>query len=144
MDKGIDLKQEKNMTIEAKIDYVLNFYIQLTGRTRLSNTTAGLRSGIRARLKEGHEIEDCIKVIRWKYSQWWDDDIMKNYFNPVTLFRPSHFAIYLCEAEENLEVIIKENYEKFVECIFEKREKDKYIKFEEYKAKYLAGEVVNG
>ena len=132
------------MTREEQVDKVLDFYIQLTGRTRLKKAAAGLRSGICSRLKEGYEVEDCIKVIRWKHSQWWDDDKMKNFCNPIVLFRPCHFAIYLCEAEENLEVVIKEEYDKFVECIFESREKDKYVKFEDYRAKYLAGEVVNG
>ena len=131
------------MDIDSKIDLILNFYVKLTGRTKLKITPA-LGSGIKARLREGYEVEDCIKVIRWKHSQWWDDDHMKNFCNPITLFRPCHFAIYLCEAEENLEVVIKEEYDKFVECIFESREKDKYVKFEDYRAKYLAGEVVNG
>ena len=129
------------MDIEAKIDYVLDFYKELTDRPKLKNTTPALRSGIKARLREGYEVEDCIKVIRWKHSQWWDDDMMKNYCTPMTLFRPSHFAIYLCEAEENLEAIIKEKYDQFVEDIFETKQRDKYIKFEEYRAKYLAGEV---
>ena len=132
------------MDIDSKIDSILDFYVQLTGRTKLKVTTPALRSGIKARLREGYEVEDCIKVIRWKHSQWWDDDKMKNFCNPITLFRPCHFAIYLCEAEENLEVIIKEEYDKFVECIFESRQKDKYLKFEDYRTKYLAGEVVNG
>ena len=131
------------MDIDSKIDKILDFYIQLTGRTRLKNTSPGLRSGVRARLKEGFGEEDCMKVMRWKFNEWWEDDVMKKYFTPVTLFRPSHFAIYLCEAEENLEVIIKEKYDEFVECIFEKREKDKYIRFEDYRAKYLSGEVVS-
>lgn len=131
------------MDIEAKIDYILDFYKELTDRARLKNTTPALRSGIRSQLREGYSVEECIMVIRWKHSQWWEDDYMKNNCNPVTLFRPCHFAIYLCEAEENLEVIIREKYDKFVECIFEKREKDKYIKFEEYRSKYLAGEVVS-
>ncbi len=132
------------MEIDTKIDSILDFYVNLTGRTKLKVTTPALRSGIKARLREGYEVEDCIKVIRWKHSQWWDDDKMKNYCNPIVLFRPCHFALYLCEAEENLEVVIKEEYDKFVECIFESREKDKYLKFEDFKAQYMAGEVVNG
>ena len=132
------------MTREEKVDKVLDFYIQLTGRTRLKKTTLALRSGIKARLKEEYTVEDCMKVIRWKFDEWWEDDVMKKYFTPVTLFRPSHFAIYLCEAEENLEDVIKEKYEEFVEQIFETKQRDKYVKFEEFKKRYLAGEVADG
>ena len=115
------------MTREEQVGKILDFYIQLTGRTRLKNTSPGLRSGIRARLKEGFGEEDCVKVIRWKFSEWWEDEIMKKYFTPVTLFRPSHFAIYLCEAEENMEEAIKEKYDEFVEQIFESKQRDKYL-----------------
>jgi uncharacterized phage protein (TIGR02220 family) len=49
---------------------------------------------ITARLKEGHTVQECKKVIDTK---WADPDFDKKYFRPSTLFRPSKFEGYLNE-----------------------------------------------
>lgn len=49
---------------------------------------------IKARLNEGHTIEDCKKVLDTK---WADKEFDKKYFRPSTLFRPSKFEGYLNE-----------------------------------------------
>ena len=50
---------------------------------------------IKARFNEGYKLEDFIKVIDIKTNEWINDDKMKNYLQPSTLFRGSNFDKYL-------------------------------------------------
>lgn len=49
---------------------------------------------IKARLEEGHNLEECKRVIDVK---WVDPDFKKKFFRPSTLFRPTKFEGYLNE-----------------------------------------------
>ena len=52
---------------------------------------------VTARLNEGYTVEDCIKVIDVKASEWLRTD-MRKYLRPETLFRASKFESYLQQA----------------------------------------------
>lgn len=52
---------------------------------------------ISARLNDGYKLEDFIKVIDIKVSQWKDDDKMKSFLRTSTLFSSKHFDNYLNE-----------------------------------------------
>lgn len=52
---------------------------------------------VTARLDEGYTVDDCIKVIDVKASEWLRTD-MKQYLRPETLFRASKFESYLQQA----------------------------------------------
>jgi uncharacterized phage protein (TIGR02220 family) len=44
-----------------------------------------------------HGLEDCLHIVKVKAHQWLDDDVMRKFFRPSTLFRPGHFAEYVVE-----------------------------------------------
>lgn len=52
---------------------------------------------VTARLNEGYTVDDCIKVIDVKASEWLRTDMSK-YLRPETLFRASKFESYLQQA----------------------------------------------
>lgn len=54
-----------------------------------------------ARLKDGATEGDCLLVVEDRWHRWKDKPDMVEYFNPVTLFRPSNFEKYLTEARAN-------------------------------------------
>jgi uncharacterized phage protein (TIGR02220 family) len=49
---------------------------------------------IAARLKEGFEAQDIKSVIAMKVREWKDDDAMRQYLRPATLFNRTNFAQY--------------------------------------------------
>lgn len=53
-----------------------------------------------SRLKEGFSIEDCKKVIDCKVEKWGNDDKMRPYLRPETLFAASKFEGYLQDAND--------------------------------------------
>lgn len=62
--------------------------------------TRGNLKDIEARIKEKFTIEDFQKVIESKVNEWKDNDKMKKYIRPETLFG-SKFNSYLVQASEN-------------------------------------------
>jgi uncharacterized phage protein (TIGR02220 family) len=61
-------------------------------------TTKAHNAPIRARLSEGYTIDDLKAVIDHKAVEW-DDDKMKQYLRPSTLFGASKFDNYLSAAK---------------------------------------------
>lgn len=59
--------------------------------------TASTKRLINARLNEGFTVDDFKKVIDIKSSKWLNDEKMKEYLRPETLFCASHFESYLNE-----------------------------------------------
>ncbi len=104
------MKDEK---IENTIDRIIDYFNHRTKRHH-RKTTEGFRSGIRARLKEGYTFEQAIKVIDFKYAQWWDDPVTHEWVNLITLFRPSHFDNYIHAAVEARDNFIRLDYNKYV------------------------------
>ena len=62
--------------------------------TRYLPSTKETRKRILARLREGHKLEDFIKVIDVKAAEWLTDKKMKQYLRPQTLFG-TNFEAYL-------------------------------------------------
>ena len=54
---------------------------------------------IRARLQEGHTVEEFKTVIDKKYAEWGNNPKMSKYLRPETLFCGGHFESYLNEVE---------------------------------------------
>jgi uncharacterized phage protein (TIGR02220 family) len=65
-------------------------------------TTAATAKAIRARLDEGYTVRDFQSVVEHQHSVWKDDEKMRQYLTPATLFRPANFEKYLqaAKAEE--------------------------------------------
>jgi uncharacterized phage protein (TIGR02220 family) len=88
-------ENNKNTNIIV-IDQVLAYLNEKTGshfRTDTSHYISG-------RLKDGYTINDIMKVIDRKVSQWLGDQAMCIYLRPKTLFAPSHFEEYLNEPKQ--------------------------------------------
>ena len=83
-----------DLTIKAKL--VLDALNQKTGKA-FKYTDSNLRL-IEARLKD-YTVEDCLKVIGIKCSQWKNDPQMNKYLRPETLFNATKFGGYLNEQE---------------------------------------------
>lgn len=83
-----------DLTIKAKL--VLDALNQKTGKA-FKYTDSNLRL-IEARLKD-YTVEDCLKVIGIKCSQWKNNPEMNKYLRPETLFNATKFGGYLNEQE---------------------------------------------
>lgn len=55
---------------------------------------------VNSRLKEGFVVDDLKKVVDCKVDKWGDDDKMRPFLRPETLFAPSKFEGYLQEAND--------------------------------------------
>jgi len=67
--------------------------------TRYTTRSKSTNEKIKARLEEGHTVDDFKKVIDNKYREWGNDPKMVKYLRPETLFRASHFESYLNEVD---------------------------------------------
>ncbi len=70
-----------------------------TCRREFRITKANLRY-INGRLGEGWSVEDLILVIEHKAAQWGEDEKMREYLRPQTLFGPEKFPGYIAAAKE--------------------------------------------
>lgn len=83
--------KKQNRTREA--DEVLAHLNKVCG-SRFQPVAANLNL-ITARLREGATVDDMKTVIDRKYAEWHDDDAMRKYLRPETLFNAIKFAGYL-------------------------------------------------
>ena len=95
-DKDILSGNPDSESVKEIIDY-LNSTIGTRYTTRSKSTNAK----IKARLKEGHTIDDFKIVIDNKSAQWKDNAKMRTYLRPETLFAAEHFESYLNEGNIN-------------------------------------------
>jgi len=107
-DKEKEKEKEKEKDKEKAIN-ILGYYKTLTGKTRITK----LPPELTARLKDGATVEDCKKIILYKYKKWWSDEKTRTWVNLTTLFRPSHFEEYLSQAEDELDNILHKDYEEY-------------------------------
>lgn len=70
-------------------------YLNKKVNKRFSYKSESNRKLIKARFNEGYKLEDFIKVIDIKTNEWINDEKMKSYLQPSTLFRGSNFDKYL-------------------------------------------------
>jgi uncharacterized phage protein (TIGR02220 family) len=97
--EGREHKKEKK-----KEEHISFFPIEseiLMSLNTLAGTTwkPGKRYGseLRARLADGFTLDDLLSVVKFKTLAWKDDEKMRQYLTPVTLFRKSNFERYLEE-----------------------------------------------
>lgn len=83
-------KNDQNQGSEARL--VLEHLNQVTGRN--FRPVSATLAPIRARLADGHTVDDCRLVIEFK-NQHWSGTPDEQYLRPSTLFRPSKFDGYL-------------------------------------------------
>ena len=124
IDKDI-LSEKKSEDVKSVIDY-LN---EVLG-TRYTYHSKTNNSMIKARLDEGHTVDDFKAVIDKKYAQWHGDPKMSAYLRPETLFAPSHFESYLNERITNGSErtdVAKRNEEQ------RNAEHERYVNSDEYK-----------
>jgi len=70
-------------------------YLNNKVNKRFSYKSESNRKLIKARFNEGYKLEDFIKVIDIKTNEWINNEKMKSYLQPSTLFRGSNFDKYL-------------------------------------------------
>ena len=70
-------------------------YLNKKVNKKFSYKSVSNRKLIKARFNEGYKLDDFIKVIDIKTNEWINDDKMKSYLQPSTLFRGSNFDKYL-------------------------------------------------
>lgn len=92
-----DIIEQARSPIEDDIDEIIDYLNKATS-SRFSKNTDATRKAIRARLKAGATVDDFRKVIDHKTEKWGNDERMREYLRPQTLFAPSHFESYLNEA----------------------------------------------
>lgn len=90
-----DQPEADNIPAES-VKEVIDYLNQKAG-TKYRATTAATKRLVGARLKEGFTVDDCKKVIDNKVADWLNDEKMKNYLRPNTLFQASKFESYLNE-----------------------------------------------
>lgn len=73
--------------IENEIELVLEF-LNITTNSSYNKKVEKNKKNVRARIKEGYKIEDFESVIRFKFKQWGQDEKMKEFLRPETLFSP--------------------------------------------------------
>lgn len=92
-----DIVEQARPPIEDTIDEIID-YLNAATSSKFSKNTDATRKAIRARLKAGATVDDFQKVIDFKTEKWGNDERMREYLRPQTLFAPSHFESYLNEA----------------------------------------------
>ena len=70
-------------------------YLNKKVNKKFSYKSVSNRKLIKARFNEGYKLDDFIKVIDIKTNEWINDEKMKSYLQPSTLFRGSNFDKYL-------------------------------------------------
>jgi len=91
-------EEKKDTSGEPTIDYqkIIDYLNSESGhKYHVTDKTRGL---IRARMAEKFTEHDFGLVIHYKSLEWRDNEDMKQYLRPNTLFAPSHFDDYVNEA----------------------------------------------
>lgn len=84
-ENGKEIKEKTAERVpDIPCDYIIDYLNTKTGRH--FKTTEKNKRLIRARAKEGYKVEDFVKVIDNKYSDWSNDQRMAQYLRPETLF----------------------------------------------------------
>ena len=94
--ESVNKKDNKDILSDQVSEIVDYLNEKLGTRYKKSKSTT---SQIKARLDEGHTVDDFKTVIDKKVKSWKSDPKMSQYLRPETLFRPSHFESYLNEIE---------------------------------------------
>lgn len=91
-------EKPKKQTRTHEADEVLVYLNDVCG-SRFKPVAANINL-ITARLREGATVDDMKIVIDRKHTEWFNDDTMRKYLRPETLFNATKFAGYLGAAAE--------------------------------------------
>lgn len=93
----LTMKEESNMSgiLKDETKNILDYLNNKTGK-RFKPVPTNLNL-IKARLKDGHSVDEILRVIDAKYVEWKDDSKMAIYLRPETLFRDRKFNQYVGE-----------------------------------------------
>ncbi|EMF0194713.1 conserved phage C-terminal domain-containing protein [Enterococcus hirae] len=96
---NLNSNKKDNMSSSEKIPFkkIIDHLNQVTG-SRFSSKSSDTQKHIKARWNEGNMLEDFISVIDIKNNQWKDNDDMRKYLRPSTLFSAKNFENYKGEA----------------------------------------------
>lgn len=87
------MNKDKELLAIAK-DVITHFNLVTGSKYRIKSTSPAVQLII-TRLKEGYEPQDFITVIDKKTMEWKNDQQMRRYLRPNTLFSNKHFEEYL-------------------------------------------------
>ena len=85
-------KTEADTLHAERIEKVISRMNQLSGKNFKTDSKEFLKN-LSARLKE-HSLNDCLTVVEFMWTKWSTNDDMRQYFDPVVLFRPKNFPRY--------------------------------------------------
>lgn len=94
---NISIVEQARPSIESDIDVIID-YLNKATQSNFKKTTEAYRKAIRARLNDKYTLDDFKRVIDSRVALWGNDERMREYLRPQTLFAPSHFDSYLNEA----------------------------------------------
>lgn len=94
-DDGVDSKS--NAETNGQIAEIVS-HLNATCGTSYRPNSKTCRKYIGARLAEGFTVADCKRVVDNMAARWLNDDRMRQYLRPNTLFRPEKFEGYLNSA----------------------------------------------
>jgi len=92
------LRLFKSNKIEEDITEIINYFKQVTGKTKILETSPANRKLIKDRLKENYTIDDLKAVIDVKNKEWAGTS-MDEYIRIQTLFNDTKFQKYLSQIE---------------------------------------------
>jgi len=103
-DQSISLtsKAMKHFKLADKITNIIDYFKEITGKTKISSISISNRKYIKDRLDQGYTEEDLKKVVDIKYNEWKNDNVMKQYIRIETLFNQEKFQKYIGEVESNI------------------------------------------
>lgn len=91
--------RKRDLSFKKEVLELILYFNDFAGKKiQVDPVTASTAKPIKARLREGHTVEQCKQVIRVKSEQWKNDNKMKQYLRPVTLFSDK-FESYLIEGD---------------------------------------------
>jgi len=82
---------------DPRVEKVVRRLNELSGKS-YGPESKDVTKYLQARLKDGSSEEDCLLVVEDRWQRWGSNPEMVEHFNPVTLFRPTKFGVYLTEA----------------------------------------------
>lgn len=94
MDTTVTVTDTITNTVTKYIKDIIDYFNNICG-TKYTYRNETINRYIRARLEEGHTVDDFKLVIDKKFNDWHEDKKMVDYLRPETLFCSKHFESYL-------------------------------------------------
>lgn len=89
-----EVSKEDSIEPVQPVEVVVEYLNRLTGST-FRHTTKATFESVNARLKENYQVDELLLVVEHKVAQWGNDQKMREYLRPITLFGKEKFEGYL-------------------------------------------------